>query len=147
MSSLVSTGSANGETYTRIPRRKRMIEGTRTHIMGRAALLAALGMATAQVWLGLAPAQAASTSPAAVVAEQRLDAGGEAEGRVSEVTRDTDGTTVVWLADGTRLTVPAEAMRGAEPVRRGAEIQAQYRETGGDKVVIRLHVMPEIQAP
>jgi hypothetical protein len=63
-----------------------MIEGTRTHIMGRAALLAALGMATAQVWLGLAPAQAASTSPAAVVAEQRLDAGGEAEGRVSEVT-------------------------------------------------------------
>lgn len=124
-----------------------MIEGTRTRITGRAALLAALGIVTAPFWLGLAPAQGASAGPEVVAAERRLNAGGEAVGRVSEVTRSSDGTTLVWLADGTRLTVPAEAMRGGEPVRQGAEIQAQYRESGGDKVVIRLHVMPEIQAP
>ena len=52
------------------------------------------------------------------------------------------------LADGTRLRVSADAVRGADPVRLGVVIQAQYRESDdGEKVVIQLRVMPEIQAP
>lgn len=124
-----------------------MIVGTRTHITRRTALLAVLGTLTAHFGLGLAPAHAASVDSQVVAAERDLGRGGEAEGRVSEVTRRDDGSTLVRLADGTRLTVPADAVGGAEPVRQGTEIQAQYRESGGEKVVIRLRVMPEIQAP
>jgi hypothetical protein len=126
-----------------------MIEATRPRITGRAAMLAALGTLTAQLWLGLAPAQDVPADSASAAADRGLSRGGEAEGRVSEVVRGEDGSTLVRLADGTRLMVPADAVRGGEPVRQGAEIQAQYRESsgGGDKVVIRLRVMPEIQAP
>lgn len=123
---------------------------TRTRIIGRAALLAALGAVAAPFWLGHAPAQGASSILDPGSAEWRLNGTGQtgqAEGRVSEVRRGDDGTTVVWLADGTRLTVLGDAQNGPEPVRQGAEIQAQYRESGGDKVVIRLRVVPDIQAP
>lgn len=120
---------------------------TRTRIIGRAALLAALGAVAAPFWLGLAPAQGASSILEPGSAERRLNGTGQAEGRVSEVRRGDDGTTVVWLADGTRLTVLGDAQNGPEPVRQGAEIQAQYRESGGDKVVIHLRVVPDVQAP
>jgi hypothetical protein len=125
-----------------------MIGGTRTRITGRAALLAALGIVTAELWLGLAPAQGAPAGSAVIADERGLSRGSEVEGRVSQVVRGEDGSTLVRLADGTRLMVRADAVKGAEPVRQGAKIQAQYREAAGsDKVVIRLRVMPEIQAP
>jgi hypothetical protein len=125
-----------------------MIGGTRTRITGRAALLAALGIVTAELWLGLAPAQGAPAGSAVIADERGLGRGSEVEGRVSQVVRGEDGSTLVRLADGTRLMVRADAVKGAEPVRQGAKIQAQYREAAGsDKVVIRLRVMPEIQAP
>jgi len=125
-----------------------MIGGTRTRITGRAALLAALGIVTAQFWFGLAPAQGASVGSTTVAAERGLNRGAEAEGRISEVKRGEDGSALVRLADGTRLIVPADVVRGAGPVQQGAKIQAQYRESdGGDKLVIDLRVMPEVQGP
>jgi len=125
-----------------------MIEATRMCITGRAAMLAVLAFLTAQFWLGLAPAHGASARPADVVAERELGRGGKAEGRVMEMARDGDGSALVRLADGTRLRVSADAVRGADPVRRGVVIQAQYRESDdGEKVVIHLRVMPELQAP
>jgi len=125
-----------------------MIETRRSRISGGAALLAALGVVITQLWLGLGAAQGASVGSANVAAEPGLNRGGEAEGRVSEVVRGEDGSTFIRLADGTRLLVLADAVGAADPVRQGAKIQAQYRESGGgEKVVIRLRVMPEVQGP
>jgi len=125
-----------------------MIEATRMCITRRAAMMAVLAFLTAQSWLGVVPAHGASARPADVVAERELGRGGKAEGRVMEMARDGDGSALVRLADGTRLRVSADAVRGADPVRLGVVIQAQYRESDdGEKVVIHLRVMPELQAP
>lgn len=123
-----------------------MIEARRSRITGGAVLLAVLGVVTTHLCLGLGVAQGESFGSTNAAAERGLNRGGEAKGRVSEVVRGEDGSTFVRLDDGTRLIVLADAVGGADPVRQGADIQAQYREsTGGEKVVIRLRVMPEVQ--
>jgi hypothetical protein len=121
---------------------------TRKLISGRAALtvLATAGAVAAPLWLGHMPGPAAAAGVGPITFERNQNAG-RAEGRISGVTSRDDLSTVVWLADGTRLIVPIYAQRGAEPVLVGNDAQARYRESEGDKVVTEFSVVPHIEAP
>ncbi len=109
-------------------------------------MLASAGAVAAPLWFGHALALGVQEGFGAISVQRHLSAG-RAEGRISDVTSSGDETTVVWLVDGTRLTVPSYAQRGPEAVGEGDDAQARYSESEGAQVATGFRVVPHIEAP
>jgi Protein of unknown function (DUF1344) len=60
------------------------------------------------------------------------------EGKIQEVTGNT-----VTLADGTKLTIPANQSVQRDDLKPGASVKASFEEKGGQKVVTSIQVEPK----
>jgi hypothetical protein len=60
------------------------------------------------------------------------------EGKIQEVTGNT-----VTLADGTKLTIPANQSGQRDDLKPGASVKASFEEKGGQKVVTSIQVEPK----
>jgi hypothetical protein len=110
---------------------------------GRITVAAALAVTSLGLGTGLA-IKGAPAVPAAQAAEDTTVR--QVEGRVLEVRRE-GGAAELRLDDGTRLTLLAPEERTADRVLPGTRVEAEYRESAGDNIVIHLRAVPETQAP
>lgn len=112
---------------------------------GRITLAAALAVASAGLGTGPMMTPSAPAIPAAHAVEDPTVH--RVEGQVVDVRPEGNGAAELKLNDGTRLTLLAPEQPTGERVVPGTRVEAQYRETAGENIVIQLRVMPETQAP
>jgi Protein of unknown function (DUF1344) len=106
-------------------------------LMLSALVVMAVGPALAQT--PVAPSAGGAQTPALQVPPPAMTGDAKrVEGKIQEVTGDT-----VTLADGTKLTIPANRSGQRDDLKPGASVKASFEEKGGQKVVTSIQVEPK----
>jgi hypothetical protein len=106
-------------------------------LMLSALVVMAVGPALAQT--PVAPSAGGAQTPALQVPPPAMTGDAKrVEGKIQEVTGDT-----VTLADGTKLTMPANRSGQRDDLKPGASVKASFEEKGGQKVVTSIQVEPK----
>jgi Protein of unknown function (DUF1344) len=106
-------------------------------LMLSALVVMAVGPALAQT--PVAPSAGGAQTPALQVPPPAMTGDAKrVEGKIQEVTGNT-----VTLADGTKLTIPANRSGQRDDLKPGASVKASFEEKGGQKVVTSIQVEPK----